>query len=111
MFAQVFQLIAARRDCQNFGANRSRASDIERGVAYHQHFLAAQFSLQKPLSPPKSNRGNLVSVFMVIAKPAGFEMAPQSIMRQLDFRSQSNIAGKQANQRRLSECSQTIKKL
>src|SRR6266436_4035418 len=93
-------------DGQHFGADCARATDVQGSVTNHQNLVTAQFAFQNPAATVASNRGDLISVFVVIGEGPGLKCLPKMVMTQLDFRAQSDIAGEQPKHRRVGQGSQ-----
>src|SRR5439155_23559036 len=77
----------------------------------HEDFIATQIALQNSAAAAAGNGGDLLALLMIIGERAGLEALPEIEVAQLDLRSQPDIAGEQAEQRRLRQRRQVFEKL
>src|SRR5204863_8660727 len=92
---------ATRGHGKNPGADRSGAANIERRIADHQHFSTPQRALKDVAPTIARDGGDAVALFMIVGEGAGLKVIPQPEMPQLDFGAEANVAGEQAEHRRL----------
>src|SRR5436309_16126212 len=79
------------------------ALDVERRVADHEDLVAAQVVVEQTAAALFGEGGDLIAVFVVVGKRAGLENLPQLEVAQLDFGAEPDVAGQQANRRRLGQ--------
>jgi hypothetical protein len=82
--------------------------DVKWCVADHNDFFGPQIFPQHASSAFECGGGDVIAVFVVIGKPAGFKKIPKSVTAQLDFRAEADVAGEQAKHRRLRQRAQAV---
>lgn len=97
------QFRAAGRDSQNFRADKFSATNIKRSVADHDDFLRLQIFPKHAPTAFERGDGDLVAFFVVVGKCAEMKIFPKVVAAQFEFRAEFDIAGKQAERRRIFE--------
>lgn len=100
---KFLRLAAAGGDSQHFRADGPPAADVMGCIADHDNLLTSQVFAEHAAAPVASNDGDLIPILVVIAESTGAELLPQPVSPQLDFRAEANVAGEQADERRLGQ--------
>jgi len=109
--AQFVERRPARGHRQHLGPDGPAATNVQRRVADDHNFFAAQLPFQHPAGAAARGVRDLVALFMIIRKRAQLEFPPQIEMAQLDLGAEPDVAGEQADQRRLRQGAQTVEHL
>ena len=72
-------------------------------VADDQHLVPAQVLPEDAAAALMRHGGDLVALFVVVGEPAGLKDLPEIEVAQLDLRAEPDVAGEQAEQRRLRQ--------
>ena len=103
---QFFQFGPAGGHGQCFCADEFSAAHIERRIADDDDFLRLQVFVQHAAAAFQRGNRDVIAVFVVIGKAAELEKIPQAELAQFDFRAELDVAGEQAQRRRLRQCLQ-----
>lgn len=104
MRLQLIQLRTACSDGETARTDGPATRDIQGGVANDEDFVAAQIAPEQAAAPRVGNAGDFVAVLVVVAKAAGDEGIPQAVVAEFDLRAEADVAGEQAEERRVGEC-------
>jgi len=97
VFPKLCQRCDARGDGEDFGFDGLPTADVVRRVAHDQDLVTPQILMEQPAAALARDGGDLIALLVVVAKCAGLEDLPEIEVAQLDFRTQTDVSGQEAN--------------
>jgi hypothetical protein len=82
-------------DGDRFGADRAGTGDVMRGVAEHEDALGRELEAVPFSGAGAGEWAERIAVVMVVGECAEFEIVPDAVMRELEFRAAHEVAGEQ----------------
>ncbi len=90
-----------RRHGETPGSDRPRALHIQRRISNHHDLVAIQLPADKLRTAITGDPGDFIARVVIVRESAQYEFLPQSMGTQFDFCTQPDVAGQQADGRRL----------
>jgi hypothetical protein len=103
MFFQFVERRAAGGHGEYVRADGPTAFDVQRRVANHHDFFAAQFPAMQTRPAMMRGVGDLIAILVIVRKRAGDEVIPEIEVAQFDFRAEPDVAGEQAERGRFGQ--------